>query len=334
MRVVFAGTPEFAALALRALLAAGHEVALVLTQPDRPAGRGLKPQPSAVKQVALQHGLALAQPRSLRLDGKYPDDAAQARAALQQADAEVAVVAAYGLLLPPWVLALPRLGCLNIHASLLPRWRGAAPIQRALEAGDADSGITIMQMDAGLDTGPMLLRQALPIAPHETAASLHDRLAELGAHLIVQALQQAEAGQSGALQPQPQPEQGVTYAAKIDKAEALIDWRASAEQIGRRVRAFDPVPGALTLCRGEPLKVWAARVLTQQPALTPAPACGTVLAADAHGVQVQTGDGVLLLTELQRPGGKRLPAAAFLAGHALPVGTVLGDPGPDTPPVH
>jgi len=331
MRLVFAGTPEFAALALRALLAAGHEVALVLTQPDRPAGRGLKPQPSAVKQVALQHGLALAQPRSLRLDGKYPDDAAQARAALQQADAEVAVVAAYGLLLPPWVLALPRRGCLNIHASLLPRWRGAAPIQRALEAGDADSGITIMQMDAGLDTGPMLLRQALPIAPHETAASLHDRLAERGAHLIVQALQQAAAG---TLQPQPQPEQGVTYAAKIDKAEALIDWRASAEQIGRRVRAFDPVPGALTLCRGEPLKVWATRVLTQQPALSSAPACGTVLAADAHGVQVQTGAGVLLLTELQRPGGKRLPAAAFLAGHALPVGTVLGDPGPDTPAAH
>ncbi|WP_029461881.1 methionyl-tRNA formyltransferase [Serpentinimonas barnesii] len=342
MRVVFAGTPEFAALALRALLAAGHDVALVLTQPDRPAGRGLKPQPSAVKQVALQHGLALAQPRSLRLDGKYPDDAAQARAALQQADADVAVVAAYGLLLPPWVLALPRLGCLNIHASLLPRWRGAAPIQRALEAGDAESGITIMQMDAGLDTGPMLLRQALPIAPHETAASLHDRLAQLGAHLIVQALQQAEAGQSGALQPQPQPEQGVTYAAKIDKAEALIDWRASAEQIGRRVRAFDPVPGAVTLCRGEPLKVWAARAWPEPErvpgqmasAVAPAPSCGTVLAADAHGVRVQTGDGVLLLTELQRPGGKRLPAAAFLAGHALPVGTVLGDPGPDTPPVH
>ena len=344
MRVVFAGTPEFAALALRALLAAGHEVALVLTQPDRPAGRGLKPQPSAVKQVALQHGLALAQPRSLRLDGKYPDDAAQARAALQQADAEVAVVAAYGLLLPPWVLALPRLGCLNIHASLLPRWRGAAPIQRALEAGDLESGITIMQMDAGLDTGPMLLRQALPIAPHETAASLHDRLAELGAHLIVQALQQAEAGKAGTLQPQPQPqpEQGVTYAAKIDKAEALIDWRASAEQLERRVRAFDPVPGAHTFFLGAPLKVWAARACPepeQVPGLgasapPPAPACGTVLAADAHGVRVQTGNGVLLLTELQRPGGKRLPAAAFLAGHALPVGTVLGHPGPDNPPVH
>jgi len=327
MRIVFAGTPEFAALALRALLAAGHEVALVLTQPDRPAGRGLKLQPSAVKQVALAHGLPLAQPRSLRLDGKYPDDAAQARAALQQAGAEVAVVAAYGLLLPPWVLALPRLGCLNIHASLLPRWRGAAPIQRALEAGDLESGITLMQMDAGLDTGPMLLRQALPIAAHETAASLHDKLAELGAQLIVQALQQAKAGGSGTLRPQPQPEQGVTYAAKIDKVEALIDWRASAEQIERRVRAFDPVPGAYTLQQGEPLKVWAARVLPQPPAQPqPAQPPGTVLAADAHGVQVQTGDGVLLLTELQRPGGKRLPAAALLAGHALPVGTVLGSP--------
>ena len=331
MRIVFAGTPDFAALALRALLAAGHEVALVLTQPDRPAGRGLKLQPSAVKQVALAHGLALAQPRSLRLDGKYPDEALQARAALQQANADVAVVAAYGLLLPPWVLALPRLGCLNIHASLLPRWRGAAPIQRALEAGDAESGITIMQMDAGLDTGPMLLRQALAIAPHETAASLHDRLAELGAHLIVQALQQVEVGVAGTLQPQPQPEQGVTYAAKIDKAEALIDWRASAAQIERRVRAFDPAPGAYTLHQGEPLKVWAARVGPPAPA---AAAPGTVLAADAHGVQVQTGTGVLLLSELQRPGGKRLPAAAFLAGHALPVGTVLGDSGSHSSPVH
>jgi len=325
MRIVFAGTPDFAALALRALLAAGHEVALVLTQPDRPAGRGLKPQSSAVKQVALAHGLPLAQPRSLRLDGKYPDDAAQARAALQQAHADVALVAAYGLLLPPWVLALPRLGCLNIHASLLPRWRGAAPIQRALEAGDLESGISIMQMDAGLDTGPMLLRQALPIAADETAASLHDRLAELGAHLIVQALQQAEAG---TLKPQPQPEQGVTYAAKIDKAEALIDWRASAEQIERRVRAFDPVPGAFAWFRGEPLKVWAARLLPQPPAQPgPAQAPGTVLAADACGVQVQTGDGVLLLTELQRPGGKRLTTAAFLSGQALPVGSVLGGPG-------
>ncbi|KJS70048.1 MAG: methionyl-tRNA formyltransferase [Comamonadaceae bacterium BICA1-1] len=339
MRVVFAGTPDFAALALRALLAAGHEVALVLTQPDRPAGRGLKLLPSAVKQVALQHGLALAQPRSLRLDGKYPDDAAQARAALQQAGADVAVVAAYGLLLPPWVLALPRLGCLNIHASLLPRWRGAAPIQRALEAGDLESGITIMQMDAGLDTGPMLLRQALPITAHDTAASLHDRLAQLGAQLVLQALQQAEAGR---LQPQPQPEVGVSYAHKIDKAEALIDWRHEAAQIARRVRAFDPVPGAFTALRGEPLKVWSARVRPElQPvpgllgsALGPAPAPGTVLAADAHGVQVQTGAGVLLLTELQRPGGKRLPAAAFLAGHALPVGTVLGGPGPDSSPAH
>ena len=384
MRIVFAGTPDFAALALRALLAAGHEVALVLTQPDRPAGRGLKPQSSAVKQVALAHGLPLAQPRSLRLDGKYPDDAAQARAALQQADADVALVAAYGLLLPPWVLALPRLGCLNIHASLLPRWRGAAPIQRALEAGDLESGISIMQMDAGLDTGPMLLRQALPIAAHETAASLHDKLAELGAQLIVQALQQAKAGgsgtlrpqpqpeqgvtyaakidkaealidwrasamqierrvrafdpvpgsytlqqaEAGTLKPQPQPEQGVTYAAKIDKAEALIDWRASAEQIERRVRAFDPVPGAFAWFRGEPLKVWAARLLPQPPAQPgPAQAPGTVLAADACGVQVQTGDGVLLLTELQRPGGKRLTTAAFLSGQALPVGSVLGGPG-------
>ena len=324
MRVLFAGTPEFAALALRAVLAAGYEVPLVLTQPDRPAGRGLKPQASAVKQVALAHGLALAQPRSLRLDGKYPDDAAQARSAMQQAAADVAVVAAYGLLLPPWVLALPRLGCLNIHASLLPRWRGAAPIQRALEAGDLESGITIMQMDAGLDTGPMLLRQALPITAHDTAASLHDRLAQLGAQLVLQALQQAEAGR---LQPQPQPEVGVSYAHKIDKAEALIDWRHDAAQIARRVRAFDPAPGASTLLGGATLKVWGAHALPTAPTGPQAAAPGTVLAADASGVQVQTGAGVLVLTELQRAGGKRLAAAPFLAGHALAVGTVLGGAG-------
>jgi methionyl-tRNA formyltransferase len=326
MRVLFAGTPEFAALALRAVLAAGHEVPLVLTQPDRPAGRGLKPQASAVKQVALAHGLALAQPRSLRLDGKYPDDAAQARSAMQQAAADVAVVAAYGLLLPPWVLALPRLGCLNIHASLLPRWRGAAPIQRALEAGDAESGITLMQMDAGLDTGPMLLRQALPIAAHDTASSLHDRLAQMGAQLVLEALQQAEAGRLQP-QPQPQPEAGVSYAHKIDKAEALIDWRHDAAQIARRVRAFDPAPGASTLLGGATLKVWGAHALPAAPMGTQAAAPGTVLAADASGVQVQTGAGVLVLTELQRAGGKRLAVAPFLAGHALAVGTVLGGAG-------
>jgi len=328
MQVVFAGTPAFAALALRAVLAAGHEVALVLTQPDRPAGRGLKPQPSAVKQLALQHGLALAQPRSLRLDGKYPDDAAQARSALLRSAADALVVAAYGLLLPPWVLALPRLGCLNIHASLLPRWRGAAPIQRALEAGDAESGVTIMQMDAGLDTGAVLLRQALPIGPDDSSARLHDRLADLGARLIVQALQQAEAG---TLQPQAQPQRGVSYAHKIDKAEALIDWSAAALQIERRVRAFDPSPGAYTFWQGAPLKVWAARVLAQ-PGPGPALPNGTVLAADARGVQVQTGAGLLVLTELQRAGGKRLPAADFLAGHALPPGTVLGGEAADTGP--
>jgi methionyl-tRNA formyltransferase len=218
MRIVFAGTPEFAASALAALLAAGHQVVLVLTQPDRPAGRGLKLQPSPVKALALQHGLALAQPRSLRLDGKYPDEARAAQAALQQAAADVMVVAAYGLILPQWVLDLPPRGCLNIHASLLPRWRGAAPIHRAIEAGDTLTGITLMQMDAGLDTGDMLLVAPEPIRPDDTTASLHDRLAALGARLVVDGLA------APALVRRPQPAEGVTYAHKIAKAESTIDW--------------------------------------------------------------------------------------------------------------
>jgi len=321
-RVVFAGTPEFARVALAQLLAAGFEVPLVLTQPDRPAGRGLKLHASPVKQLAEQHGIPVAQPRSLRLDGKYPEDAAAARAALQAARADVMVVAAYGLILPQWVLDQPRHGCLNIHASLLPRWRGAAPIHRAIEAGDARTGITIMQMDAGLDTGDMLLVQALPIGPRATTASLHDELAALGGQLIVHALQLA--GQ-GALRPVPQPAEGVSYAHKIDKHEAAIDWRQSAALIERRIRAFDPFPGASTTLGDAVIKLWRSEI--DSCLRTPDARCGQIFAINDAGITVACGDGALRLTELQRPGGKRLPAREFLRGFALAPGQCLGQAG-------
>ncbi|MCW5611037.1 MAG: methionyl-tRNA formyltransferase [Rubrivivax sp.] len=301
MRLAFAGTPDFARAALAALHDAGHEVVLVLTQPDRPAGRGLKLQPSPVKQYALQQGLALAQPRSLRLDGKWPEDAAAARSALQQAAPQAMVVAAYGLILPAWVLALPPRGCLNIHASLLPRWRGAAPIQRAIEAGDTATGITIMQMDEGLDTGDMLLAEAVAIGPDDTAATLHDRLAALGARLVVQALARLDE-----LPRRPQPAAGVTYAHKIDKAEGQADWSQPAALIERRLRAFDPFPGLQAEIAGEPVKLWRGRVVAGQG--TP----GERLAGDASRLVVACGDGALELLELQRPGGRRLSAREFL----------------------
>ncbi len=315
MKVMFAGTPEFARVALEAIAAAGFEVPLVLTQPDRPAGRGLKLQASAVKQFALAHGWPVAQPRSLRLDGKYPEEAAAARAAIEAAAVDVMVVAAYGLILPQWVLDTPRLGCLNIHASLLPRWRGAAPIHRAIEAGDAETGVTIMQMDAGLDTGDMLLREALPIGDDSTAR-LHDRLAALGGRLVVEALKLADAG---GLQPQPQPAEGMTYASKIEKSEAAIDWSAAAAAIARRVRAFDPAPGASTALGGESIKVWNAEAQVGKPTQPP----GTVLAVTPAGIEVAAGEGIVRLTELQRAGGKRLPAADFLRGFDLQPGQVL-----------
>jgi methionyl-tRNA formyltransferase len=313
MRVIFAGTPEFAAVAMARILAAGHEVPLVLTQPDRPAGRGMKLQASAVKQLALAHNIAVAQPRSLRLDGKYPEDAAQAQAAIEAAHADVMVVAAYGLILPQWLLDAPRLGCLNIHASLLPRWRGAAPIHRAIEAGDAHTGVVIMQMDAGLDTGDMLLTDQLDMAPHDTTATLHDRLAAMGGALIVQALADAQAG---ALHPVKQPEAGVSYAHKIEKTEAAVDWQQSASVIDRRVRAFNPFPGATGQIAGEVIKLWRAEVQATAHAQRP----GTVLSADAQGVRIACGDGVLCVTELQRAGGKRMNAADFLRGFALTPG--------------
>lgn len=319
MRLAFAGTPDFARVALAQVLGAGFTVPLVLTQPDRPAGRGLKLQASPVKQLALERQIAVAQPRSLRLDGKYPEDAAAARAALQAAEVDAMVVAAYGLILPQWVLDLPRLGCLNIHASLLPRWRGAAPIHRAIEAGDAQTGVTLMQMDAGLDTGDMLLREALTIAPDATTGSLHDALAALGGRLVVRALELAA---SGGLSPQRQPEEGVTYAHKIDKAEARVDWSQPAEVIGRRIRAFDPFPGAFTALNGEVVKLWRYQINSELH--NKHMGYGTILASNEGGITVACGEGALCLTELQRAGGKRLPAADFLRGFALPVGAVLG----------
>jgi methionyl-tRNA formyltransferase len=321
MKLVFAGTPEFARAALQRLLDAGFTVPLVLTQPDRPAGRGMKLQASPVKQLALEHGLALAQPRSLKLDGKYPQDAAAAREAIVAARADAMVVAAYGLILPQWVLDQMRqdgraLGCLNIHASLLPRWRGAAPIHRAIEAGDAQTGVTIMQMDAGLDTGDMLLRETLPIRDDDTTGGLHDRLAVLGARLIVEAL---EIAACGGLRAQPQPAEGVTYAHKIEKSEAALDWTAPALVLARRVRAFNPFPGAATALGGEAVKVWCARAETSADTRPP----GTVVSVGEDGIRVQTGEGVLVLTELQRAGGKRLAASEFLRGFGLREGQVF-----------
>ena len=314
MRIAFAGTPEFAAVALSALLAAGHEVALVLTQPDRPAGRGMKLQPSAVKALALQHGLPVAQPRSLRLDGKYPDDAAAAEAALHEAHVDCLIVAAYGLILPAWVLALPPRGCLNIHGSLLPRWRGAAPIHRAIEAGDTETGITIMQMDVGLDTGDMLLIGRERIHADDTTAALHDRLAALGGRLIVDALT------APALQRTPQPAEGITYAHKVDKAEASIDWALPAATIERRVRAFDPFPGTSFRLGDEVIKLWRASVLPGQPVAAP----GQVLQASGGQLHIACGEGALQLAQLQYPGGRRIDAAGFLRARPLNAGDHLG----------
>ena len=300
MRLIFAGTPDFAARALLALIRAGHEVALVLTQPDRRAGRGMQYQPSAVKTLAQQHGLRVMQFPNLKL----PETHAQIRAVA----ADLMVVAAYGLILPAVVLEIPRAGCLNIHASLLPRWRGAAPIQRALLAGDAETGITIMQMDAGLDTGAMLLRTGLAIAATDTAQTLHDKLAALGAMAIVEAL---ELLQQDRLLPEAQDSALATYAAKLSKDEAHIHWNQPAAQIERAVRAYNPVPGAFSLRDGEPLKLWAAEVTHGEGAP------GTVLGADKDGIVVASAHGALRLTELQRASGKRLAVARFLAGMAI-----------------
>ena len=315
MKLIFAGTPEFARVALAKLHAAGHEIVLVLTQPDRPAGRGMKLHPSPVKQFALDHALALAQPRSLKLDGKYPEDAKVARALLDAAQADAMVVAAYGLILPQWALDVPARGCFNIHASLLPRWRGGAPIHRAIEAGDAETGVTLMQMDVGLDTGDMLLVDKCAIAHDDTTAILHDKLAALGADLVVRALVDAAEGN---LKPVRQPLDGVTYAHKIEKHEAEIDWAQPADLIARRVRAFDPFPGASTQLEGETLKVWSASVGSSLP--PPTADFGAIVAIAADSIDVAAINSVVSITELQRPGGKRLKVADFLRGFDLHVG--------------
>ena len=319
MRVIFAGTPEFACVALARLHSAGFEIPLVLSQPDRPAGRGLKLQASAVKQWAERYGIAVAQPRSLRLDGKYPEDAAAAWQAIEAAQADAMVVAAYGLILPQWVLGLPRLGCFNIHASLLPRWRGAAPIHRAIQAGDRETGITIMQMDAGLDTGDMLVVKKLAVEDTDTTATLHDRLAALGGEMIVQALELAGSSQ---LEPVRQPVEGVSYAHKIEKAEAAVDWTQSAAVIDRHIRAMTPFPGATAQIGSDTLKLWSAEIDSCKSNTVMRE--GSILSANADGVRVVCGDGVLVLTELQRAGGKRLRAADFLRGFALAPGMLFG----------
>jgi len=306
MKLIFAGTPEFAAQALQAIVAAGHDVALVLTQPDRPAGRGMSLQPSAVKKVALAHGIEVFQPLTLK------DVEAQAKIAV--VGAGVMVVAAYGLILPQLVLDMPRFGCINIHGSLLPRWRGAAPIQRALLAGDAETGVCIMQMEAGLDTGPVLLRGAFSIEASDTTATLHDRLAELGAKLAVEALGNLP------LPAEPQPAAGVTYAHKIEKAEALIDWSKPAAELDRHIRAFNPFPGAQALFGGQTVKLWQATPVAGDGEI------GTILAVDRSRVVIACGEGALAVSELQKAGGKRLPVQQFLAGHPLKVGDRFDTP--------
>jgi methionyl-tRNA formyltransferase len=304
MKLIFAGTPAFAAAALAALHAAGHDIALVLTQPDRPAGRGMRERESAVKSLAGKLGLAVAQPLSLK------DAAIQTR--LRSIAPEAMVVAAYGLILPAAVLAIPLRGCLNIHASLLPRWRGAAPIQRALLAGDRETGITIMQMNEGLDTGDILLAEPTPIAGDDTAATLHDRLAAIGAHCIVRALREP-------LLPLAQDDAQATYAGKLTKAEALIDWTRSADEICRRIRAYNPVPGASTTLGAAPLKIWRAAPLSGGDGVP-----GTVFSCDDGAIIVAAGTGRIALLELQKAGAKRMAASAFLAGTPLPPGTRFG----------
>ncbi len=309
MRLIFAGTPEFAVAALAALIDAKHDIAMVLTQPDRPAGRGLRETPSPVKRLAQQQGIEVFQPITL----KTPDN--QSKIAAVKADAMV--VAAYGLILPQAVLDIPRLGCINIHGSLLPRWRGAAPIHRAILAGDRETGITIMQMAAGLDTGPTLLRESIPIDAKDTTATLHDQLAALGGTLIVRALQQL---QNGALPATPQPDEGVTYATKIIKSEARINWNLSAAEIERQVRAFNPFPIAQTRWRGEALRIWKAELAGDE---NHSP--GSIVSVEKDRIVVACGAGTLALTELQRAGGKRLAARAFLQGISIQVGERFGD---------
>lgn len=313
MDVGFAGTPAFAAEILAALLDAGFSVPLVLTQPDRPRGRGQKVEASPVKRLALARGLPVRQPSTLR--------SAAERTPLVGTRLDVLAVAGYGLILPTEVLAWPRYGCVNVHASLLPRWRGAAPVQRALLAGDAETGVTIMQMDAGLDTGPMLAVARVGVDARETRATLERKLAVEGAHALVRVLRALAAG--AAPPATPQPAAGATYAAKVDKAEARIDWRASAIAIDRQVRAFDPAPGAQTTFDDEGVKIWRAEPARAEAAQA---VPGTVVACDATAIVVACGEGALRIVELQPAGGRRMPAAAFVAGRRIVPGARFGTP--------
>ena len=304
LRLAFMGTPDFSVPALQALIEAGHEIAAVYSQPPRPAGRGQKLTPSPVHAYAQSQGIEVRTPKSLRT--------AEAQADFADLGLDCAVVVAYGLILPKPVLEAPRLGCVNIHASLLPRWRGAAPIQRAIQAGDTESGVTIMRMDEGLDTGPMLLREALPVTSETTGQSLHDALSALGARMIVEALHGLA---DGTLKAVPQPEAGVTYAAKLSKEEALLDWTRPAADLERQIRAFDPWPGSFFLHKGERLKVLKVALAKGKGAP------GTVL---DNALTVACGEGALQLLRVQRPGKAALEANALLRGYALPEGTVLG----------
>ena len=303
MRILFAGTPEFAARCLTLLLASPHPVCGALTRPDRPAGRGLSPAVSPVKKLAAARGIPIAQPASLVDRGAQEE--------LRRFRADAIVTAAYGLILPRPVLDIPRRGAINVHASLLPRWRGAAPIQRALLAGDLETGVSIMQMDAGLDTGPVLVQERIPILGTDTAGTLGERLAELGGELLVHALDALETGGLGAV---PQPAEGVTWAVKIDKREAIVDWRQSAAMVDRQVRAFNPSPGVRARVRGVELRIW------RSAAAAGSGAPGEVLNADEAGLRIACAQGVLLVSELQRAGGKRLQAAEFLRGFPLSAG--------------
>ncbi len=315
LRVGFAGTPEFAALALAAIIQAGFAVPLVLTQPDRPKGRGLKLEASPVKRLAMTHAIPVLQPATLRTE--------DTRAPLLAVELDVLVVAAYGLILPAAVLAWPRRGCLNIHASLLPRWRGAAPVQRAIEAGDASTGVSIMQMDQGLDTGPVVDRVNVAISREETTRSLLDKLALAGEQAIVAVLHRLD--KEGVLASTPQSDLGLTYAAKISRDEAAINWALTAVELDRKIRAFDPAPGAHTALDGESLKVWAAT--PRVDAGTPL-AAGTVIGVDSEGIDVACGTGVLRVTVVQPAGGRRMPAAAYAAGRAVHPGTRFFAPVP------
>jgi len=325
LRILFAGTPEFAVEALKAILAAGYQVCAVYTQPDRPSGRGRKLRKSPVKVLAEQENIIVHQPLTLR-------DAAEQQT-VRSFQADIMVVVAYGLILPAAVLEAPRLGCINIHASLLPRWRGAAPIQRAIQAGDEESGITIIQMDEGLDTGPMLLRRCLPISDNETGGSLHDRLARLGGETVIEAL---EGLQQGRLTPLAQDEAQACYAPKLQKSEARLDWRLSAPQLERQCRAFNPWPVTFTeLDDGRKLRVWSAQAMTWScfegaGGLTE-PEAGTVLAVSREGIDIACGEGVLRLLQLQLPGGRKLGVRDFVNAAPLRAGQVLDRHGYDSP---